>query len=229
MGIGNILVLTEVTIFLLSFILSFMIFVPLGINRQEFDGNCLLYAKGHWNTSAKGGTPQLIDVDWGPDSACGSNVFMGVFLMLISLFYIVKDSVHLFSNTGSSWLSTFISAILSIIILLMMFASSLTLSLGFHKWCKLLTQPVTLIYDCATADFVSFAEELKDVKTKNFYTEFKMAEFANWTSFVCWIFLTVISLVKVYKYQQHENFMTSLDRERQRLLQKVGHQPNAAL
>lgn len=100
MGIGNILVLTEVTIFLLSFILSFMIFVPLGINRQEFDGNCLLYAKGHWNTSAKGGTPQLIDVDWGPDSACGFNVFMGVFLMLISLFYIVKDSIHLFSNTG---------------------------------------------------------------------------------------------------------------------------------
>ena len=46
---------------------------------------------------------------------------------------------------------------------------------------------------------------------------------------MCWIFLTVISIVKVYRYQQHENFMTSLDRERQRLLQNVRQQPDAAV
>ena len=99
MGIGNIVVLAEVSIFLLSFILSFMIFIPLSINHNEFDGHCLLYASGQWKTNVTGGTPAMIDVDWGPDSACGFNVFMGVFIMLTTLFYIVKDSIHLFRNT----------------------------------------------------------------------------------------------------------------------------------
>lgn len=229
MGLGNILVLSEVTLFLLTLILSFLILVPLGINQREFDGHCLLYASGVWRTNVTGGTAELTDVDWGPHSACGFNIFMGVVILFTSIFYTVKDSLHLFRNTDSSWLSAFVTAILSFIILLMLLASSLTLSVGFNKWCDLLTQPETLISDCATADFINFADELKDVYTKNFYTEFKMAEFGLWTCFVCWIFLTVFSLVKVYKYQQHENFMTSLDRERQRLLQKVGHQRDAAV
>ena len=99
MGLGNILVLAQVTIFLLSFILSLIILVPLATNQQEFDGHCLLYATGHWRLNVSGGTPELVDVDWGPDSACGFNVFMSVFIMLVSLFYTVKDSIHLLRNT----------------------------------------------------------------------------------------------------------------------------------
>ena len=45
----------------------------------------------------------------------------------------------------SSWLNTFLTAILCIVTLLMLFASSLTLSVGLNKWCGLLTQPVTMI------------------------------------------------------------------------------------
>ena len=99
MGLGNILLLAQVTLFVLSFILSLFILTPLATNQREFAGHCLLYGTGHWKDNVTGGTPELVDVDWGPDSACGFNVFMSVFIMLVSLFYTVKFSIHLFKNS----------------------------------------------------------------------------------------------------------------------------------
>lgn len=220
MSIGNVLVLTQATAFSLSFILSFFIVVPMTINQREFDGHCLLYANGHWfaNGSMEA---KLTDVSWGSRSACRFNIVIGILLMSISMFYAILESVHLAKSTNSSWLETFLTAIVTIIITLMLFATSLTGSLGFKEWCNFLTQPASGISSCHLAEYINFADDVGNINTSNFYSEMKIAQFGNWSCFVCWLFLIVISVIKILMFRQHEEFMISAHRERRRLLQHI--------
>ena len=94
MGLENKLTLFQVTGFVLSFILSFFVFVPIAVNKKDFHGHCLLGAEGQWNTSAVGNA-ELFHVHWGPTSACNFSIFMGVVLMLLSLFYVLLESCYL--------------------------------------------------------------------------------------------------------------------------------------
>ena len=97
MGVGNVLLLSQVIAFLVSFLGSFFIFIPVSLNLQEFDGHCLLGAKGTWNFS--GPTVMLTDIKWGLHSDCGFAVFIGVVVMIISVLFIIWQSVYLFKNT----------------------------------------------------------------------------------------------------------------------------------
>lgn len=96
MGLGNILLLAQVTISLVLFILSFFMFVPVSVNLGNFDGNCLLYATGTWR--AVSGEVDLADVEWGTSSACNFPVFTGIVVMLTSLFYLVWYSILLYKQ-----------------------------------------------------------------------------------------------------------------------------------
>lgn len=81
MGLGNFLVLCQTCCYTLSVVLSFFYFIPIAVNRSDFDGNCILYATGHWQN-----TTQQYDIDkWGASSNCGYPIFMGVVFMLLSL------------------------------------------------------------------------------------------------------------------------------------------------
>lgn len=97
MGMGNILLLSQVIAFLVSFLGSFFIFIPVSINLQEFDSHCLLGAKGTWNFSS--GNVMLMDIKWGLHSDCGFAIFIGIVVMIFSVFFIVWQSVNLFKNT----------------------------------------------------------------------------------------------------------------------------------
>ncbi|KAK3598662.1 hypothetical protein CHS0354_020422 [Potamilus streckersoni] len=230
MGLGNALVLAQVTTFLISFIVSFFLFVPLSTNQHEFNGKCLLYATGNWksNRSVDDGVTQLENIKWGPDSACGFNIFMGVMVMLVSLFYVVWESLFLCRDTDSSWLGSFIKALLSIVMMLLLFTSSLILSVGFNKWCRLIEHPESQLASCETAQYITFLQDY-GIDQTYFYTEIQMAQFGGWCAFVCWVVVMVMALVKVYMSHKQEAFMTSMNRERQRLLQKVGHHSSSTI
>ncbi|CAG2224829.1 unnamed protein product [Mytilus edulis] len=215
MGLGNILLLTQVVAYLVSFIVSFFIFIPIATNVKEFNGHCLLYADGTFDNKTK----ELKHISWGRDSACGFNIFMGVIVMLLSLFYMVWESVYLFKNIDGSWLDCFVTALVSLLVCLMLFGSSLTLSVGFNEWCGLISNEGI---NCELGDFVTFIEE-KDINTSNFYLEMMMAQFCTWICWICWVVLSVVAVIKVYRYHQQESFTISMNRERDRLLQRAGH------
>lgn len=228
MGLGNVVVLSQCTAFILMFIFSFFIFVPVSINYNEFDGHCLLYATGTWVSNTSKGV-QLELVEWGPGSACNFAIFMGVVMMLLSLFYIVMQSAYLIKDMDSSWLEAFLTTIVCVVMTIMMFSATLTLTVGFDKWCSLVTAPESEISSCELADFIKFTEFLGNIDATNFFTEMKMAEFGCWASLVCWVFVTIVSVYKLYRYQQHESFRSSVNRERERLLQKVGQRSDPIL
>lgn len=100
MGLGNILILSQVTAFLLAFIFCFFIFIPLTINNAEFNGHCLLYATGKWEVVNSTGAPNKLNVhEWGDSGACNFPIFVGILAFPISLFYILWMSVYLLKGT----------------------------------------------------------------------------------------------------------------------------------
>lgn len=118
-----------------------------------------------------------------------------------------------------SWLDCFITAVVSVVICLLLFSSSLTLSVGFTAWCKLLTSGT--MHRCEQGDYIKFTEV--NIDTSNFYMEMMMAQFCTWIAWICWCVLSVLAIIKVYKYHKREAFTISMNRERERLLQRVGH------
>lgn len=99
MALGNMLVLSQVTIFFVSFLLSFLLFIPVSVNVNEFGGHCILYAEGKWVNAVNSSEMELRDVVWGASSGCGFNIFMGVIVMLFSLFFVVWESAYLVKDT----------------------------------------------------------------------------------------------------------------------------------
>lgn len=95
MGLGNIVLLSQAIGFFLSFLVSFFIFIPIATNVKEFNGHCLLYAEGNIDNNTK----EYVDIQWGSPSSCNFNIFMGVIIMLLSVFFFFWESVHLFRNT----------------------------------------------------------------------------------------------------------------------------------
>ncbi|XP_041352820.1 transmembrane protein 179-like [Gigantopelta aegis] len=218
MGLGNIMVLGQVIAFLMSFIFSFFIFVPISVNLNEFNGNCLLYASGTWNTSK--GSSYLTGISWGPSSACNFSVFVGVVVMLLSCFYIVWHSMYLCRGIDSSWLAAFLTCILCIVISIILFASALTVSVGFKEWCHLLTLPEAQIESCEDGQYLIFLPPTLKIDTSQYYTEMEMAQFGLWTTWICWVIVSMMSVIRMYSFNREEAFLTSMDRERQRLLQR---------
>ena len=97
MGLGNILILAQVTLYLLVFLLSFFIFIPLTVYLGQFQGHCLLYATGTWMPANSTTTDiVLTNVQWGTPSSCNFPVFIGVVSLPISFFYILWMLIYLF-------------------------------------------------------------------------------------------------------------------------------------
>ena len=95
MGIGNILVLCQVTAFVLAVILSFFIYPPAAVNKtHNFNGHCLLNAQGHYAND-----DSFVVDEWGNPGGCNFAVFIGVAVMLASVFQIIRLSFHLYNET----------------------------------------------------------------------------------------------------------------------------------
>ncbi|XP_025103707.1 transmembrane protein 179-like [Pomacea canaliculata] len=218
MGIPNKLLLAQVTLYVISFILSFFVFVPISVNLGHFGGHCLLFATGNWTSDTNA---VLQSVNWGPDGACNFPIFTGVFSMLVSIIYVIWYSIFLLKETDSSWLNAAVSAFFSFILLIFSFASSLTVSSGFHDWCDLVTSPkANMLVSCADGDYIPFGKAI-DVDTTFFYTEFQITQFGCWSFWICQLFLFALAVMKLYHYHRQEALPISFNRERQRLLQKV--------
>ncbi|CAH1793221.1 unnamed protein product [Owenia fusiformis] len=204
MGIGNILQLTQVTLYLLAFIFCWFIWLPVASNLGAFNGHCLLYADGKWAPNkTHGGDLKLTAMKWGDSSSCTYPIFVGIISAPISLFYLIWVSIWLYRERESSWLASFLCMSLSMLMSILMFAAGLVLTIGFNVWCSLLMQNQLR---CDAAGDIDFEAEA-DVNTHGFYIEYGMAQFGAWTSWLCWVTLSVLSLIRLYQYHQQEDFL----------------------
>ncbi|KAG8223233.1 hypothetical protein J437_LFUL003584 [Ladona fulva] len=145
MALTNILLLSQITGYVIAFILSLCITVPMSIHQDEFRGHCLLFSTGEWQE--KDGQ---FSVNWASQAYCNYTIFVGVILFITSVVQIYRMSIFLYRGTDrtqctflsneSSFLSAFVDVVGSVILCLMTLVAALMITLGFIVWCKYMTE-----------------------------------------------------------------------------------------
>ncbi|XP_035670027.1 transmembrane protein 179-like [Branchiostoma floridae] len=215
MGIGNTLLLSQCTAYLLALVLSFFMAVPMGQNQRNFDGKCLLYARGTWSVNASSEVGWKMDITyWGSQSVCNYSIYMGIVTMIVAFVQVVRTSYFLYKGLDSSFLDAFVSFVVNFILTTMLFTSALILTMGLSAWCREVTQH---IYMCEEAQYSSWLN-WKGIDTSFFYIQLGMAQFGSWCGWVCWLIATMLTGLRVYNYHQREDILRSLRREKDRLV-----------
>ncbi|KAJ8970302.1 hypothetical protein NQ317_019339 [Molorchus minor] len=106
MALSNILLLSQIAGYVIAFILSLCIVVPMSLHQDDFKGHCLLFSTGEWQ-EADG----QLKVDWASQCYCNYTIFVGVMLCIASVIQIYRLSVFLYKGTDSSFLSAFIDVL----------------------------------------------------------------------------------------------------------------------
>jgi len=204
----NVLLLCQVTVYVLTFILSLCLFVPLSMHLNNFRGHCLLFSSGKWNQHG-----QLM-VDWSSSAYCSYAVAVGVSLMTISAIQIYRMSVFLYKGIDSSFLSAFIDSVCSVLLSIMTLAAAIFITLGFKAWCDAITNRYISCKNASANDI----DEKSNIILPGFYIQIGTAQFAAWSVWVCSVALAVCSILKICKYHQQANLAVSMAKERQRLI-----------
>jgi hypothetical protein len=98
----------------------------------------------------------------------------------------------------------------------MALAAALVITLGFHAWCKAITQRFEACEDASDNDI-----DRKDgIDMSGFYMQMGTAQFGAWTSWACCVGLCVFSTLKLCRYHQQENMRISMAHARERLIKK---------
>lgn len=220
MALSNILLLSQIAGYVIAFILSLCIVVPMSLHQDDFKGHCLLFSTGEW-LEADG----QLKVHWASQCYCNYTIFVGVMLCLVSIIQIYRLSIFLYKGTDSSFLSAFIDVLSGILLCGMTIIAALMITLGFMAWCKNMTERFPSCEIVAGQDI----DRADEINTKHFYIQLGTAQFGVWGSFTTWVGLSVCALLKLCRYHQLENIRVSMYRERQRLINENADSPGSSL
>ncbi|KAK8384356.1 hypothetical protein O3P69_009268 [Scylla paramamosain] len=108
MVLNNVLVLSQVTTYLLALLLALCIIFPISFHLGDFKGHCLLFSNGTW-----GETGQL-KVSWASQAFCDYNLAWAGLSLLVALVQIYRFVIQLCRVTESTFLSAFFDVVLSL-------------------------------------------------------------------------------------------------------------------
>ncbi|KAK9873580.1 hypothetical protein WA026_023136 [Henosepilachna vigintioctopunctata] len=220
MALRNIILLSQIAGYVVAFILSLCIVVPMSFHQEEFSGHCLLFSTGEWQES-----DGQLKVNWASQGYCNYTIFVGALLCLVSLIQIYRFSVFLHKGTDSSFLSAFIDVLSGIFLCAMTIIAALMITLGFMTWCQNITQRFSSCELAAGQDI----DKKDHINTAHFYIELGTAQFGVWGSFAVWVGLSVFALIKLCRYHQIENIRVSMYRERQKLINENAESPGSSM
>ncbi|XP_035206920.1 transmembrane protein 179-like [Stegodyphus dumicola] len=208
MAVNNVLLLFQATGYLVALMLSLCIVAPLTLNLQYFKGHCLLFTTGNFGDDGN------FNADWASKGYCIYTLFVGSLLVLISLIQSVRMFYMLRKETDSSFLSAFLDCLMTLLLSVMVFAASILVTLGFKTWCDAVTQRFRSCDDASIME-ISKAD---NVQTKGFFLQVGTVQFGIWSSWVCWVLLTVLSTLKLCRYHEKEVIRVSMARQRQKII-----------
>ncbi|XP_071535017.1 transmembrane protein 179 [Panulirus ornatus] len=233
MGLSNVLVLSQVTTYILALLLALCIIIPISFHLSDFRGHCLLFSNGTWRES----DGQFM-VSWASQGFCTYNLSWAGVSLLIALIQSYRFISQICRGTESTFLSAFFDVVLSIFMSIAALAGALIITVGYQIWCNAIMLRFEAYLKLDEIRFLLiFSIDLKmEVipKSKNtsmpkFYSDFnrlfcvanyllEQVQFGAWTSWVCWVGLSMFSFLKLCKYHQQENIRVSMARERARVV-----------
>lgn len=208
MAISNLLLLSQTTGYVVAFILSICVIVPLSVNLDNFKGHCLLFTTGTFQDDGN------FKPQWASPGYCDYAMFVGVILWLSSIIQTVRMSVFLFKGIDSSFLSAFLDTVVTMFLTALSLVAAIIVTCGFKIWCDGVTERFS---SCDNASAIDIDKD-DNIRTTGFYIQMGTVQFSVWSSWVCWVFLTVLSMCKLCRYHEQENVIVSMAQERQRII-----------
>lgn len=210
MALTNILLLSQISGYVVALVLSLCIIIPMSLHQDEFRGHCLLFSTGKWQES----DGQIV-VNWASQAYCNYTIFVGLVLLLVSAIQIYRLSLYMYRGEDSSFLSAFIDVVSSIFITMITLIAAIIITLGFMTWCQCMTKRFPSCELAAGNDI----DKADGIDTSGFHIELGAAQFGAWSSLSIWVGLSVFAVLKLLRYHQLENMKVSMYRERQRLIE----------
>ncbi|KAG6799205.1 transmembrane protein 179 [Apis laboriosa] len=210
MALTNILLLSQISGYVVALVLSLCIIIPMSLHEDEFRGHCLLFSTGTWQES----DGQFI-VNWASQAYCNYTIFVGLILLLTSAIQIYRLSLLMYRGEDSSFLSAFIDVVSSIFLTTITLIAAIIITLGFMTWCQCMTKRFPSCELAAGNDI----DKADGIDTSGFHIELGAVQFGTWTSLSIWVGLSVFAVLKLLRYHQLENMKVSMYRERQRLIE----------
>lgn len=212
MGLNNVLVLSQVTTYILTLLLALCIIIPISFHLIDFKGHCLLFSNGTWREN----DGQLV-VAWASGGFCDYNLTWASLSLLIALIQTYRFIAQLCRSTESTFLSAFFDVVVSMVMAVAALVGALIITMGYQTWCNAI---MMRFEECEDAT-INNIDKQDEINTRMFYTQFGTAQFGAWTSWVCWVGLAMFSLLKLCKYHQQENIRVSMARVRARLVRET--------
>nr|CAG4641966.1 EOG090X0BKO [Eurycercus lamellatus] len=205
----NVLLVVQITVYLLALVLALCFSVPVIIHQKDFKGHCLLFSRGTWRE-----TDGQFVIKWASCGYCYFVAFCGLLSLSACLLQLHRLGHFLHRGTDSSFLSAFVDAVGSAFLCFLSLAAALIITLGFGTWCQDITQRFE---ECSYAEDEKI-DQADDINTSGFYLLLGTAQFGAWASWTCWVALAVCAVLKLLRYHQQENIRVSMAKERRRLL-----------
>nr|CAG4648170.1 EOG090X0BKO [Moina brachiata]SVE93206.1 EOG090X0BKO [Moina brachiata] len=205
----NVLLVIQITVYILALVLALCISVPVIIHQQDFKGHCLLFSHGTWNET----NGQFV-ITWASSGYCVFVSVVGIFLVTACCIQIHRLGNFLLKGQDSSFLSAFVDSVGSAFLCFLSLASAVIITLGFGTWCGDITQRFE---ECSYAEAENI-DQADNINTSGFYLLMGTAQFGAWGSWACWVGLAVCAVLKLCRYHQQENIRLSMAKERRRLM-----------
>ncbi|XP_022130391.2 transmembrane protein 179 [Pieris rapae] len=212
MAITNVILLSQIAGYVIGLILSLCVIVPMGLHRDEFSGNCLLFSRGTWQEE----DGQLL-VMWASRGYCNYVIAVGCLMFIVCLVQIYRLSQLVCKGLDSSFLSAFIEAVGCVLFCGLAISAAVIVTLGFMTWCQNIVERFPSCEDATGQEI----DKKDNISTHGFYIELGTAQFGVWALFALWVGLAVFSTLKVCRYHQLQNIQVSMYRERQRLVNET--------
>ncbi|XP_011670325.1 transmembrane protein 179B-like [Strongylocentrotus purpuratus] len=184
----SIQMVTEISLLLVAFLAGITAAIAIGIVRDDFRGDCLIYAQVQYDT------PNSFSVHAnGTGPKCDFALSVQVIISLIAFLYALYKLVVFFTKRFD--IPAFRLIILPVYCIMCFLAliEACLVTVGFTYFCKQLTQtPVrSIVVQCAR-----FQQAHWNIyQGRNFYVRLNLACIGSWISFTCWLILVPMSIM----------------------------------
>ncbi|XP_071080113.1 transmembrane protein 179B-like [Haliotis cracherodii] len=183
-------------LYLTTFVLGFVVSIPLGVTTINFGGQCILYGDIKWqNATFFKYTPTDMH-------NCNFSIYLNVFgCIFYSLGMVIYHGYALRRkdpNIGSQmWVMPFIlvNALLTVVI----FISSCMISVGFKEFCDGLLRGKdkgASVYSCADGQRWNWNKFGTNYTTDTYFTYLTVTQTATWISFLVWAAQVILGIFR---------------------------------
>ncbi|KAK3605492.1 hypothetical protein CHS0354_004044 [Potamilus streckersoni] len=197
MGIFDIQILFQTILYFCAFITGFVISIPIGVNRIDFKGQCILYSEAELTNISRYIKRASIDTN------CSFPIYLSVF---VCIFYGLAVGIYngfaLYKSTkdptiGSQmWVMPF--TLVNSLVTVVMLVSSCMISIGFSTFCDSVKARGDSCNKFENTKWTN-REDNTEFDSGPYFKYLTVAQTASWTSFLIWVCQVALGILRLVR------------------------------